>query len=86
MCAWIKITVGDFTNPSLYPNGILFVLLNRFVFIVGFQTTIFLDTPAPLVLADFPLFSYYNFKSFFEDVNKNSCFSVPIITEKASIF
>lgn len=32
MCAWIKIVVGDFTNPGFYLNYILFVLLNTFVF------------------------------------------------------
>lgn len=88
VCAWIKIPVGDFANRSLHPNGILFVLLNRFIcFHCWFSNYHFSGKKNPTtVLADFPLFTFHNFKSFFEDVDKNSCFSIHVITEKASIF
>jgi len=80
--------IGDFMNPSLCPSGVLFVLLNRFVFFHCWFSNCRFSGKKKLhtVLADFHLFTFHNFKSFFEDVDKNSCFSVHIFTEKASIF
>lgn len=87
MCPWTRITVSDATDSSLYPNPVLLVLLNRFVFsLLVFKPPFFWRKKKKSCFSHFPLFSFHNLKSLFEDVDKNSCFSIHVIMEKAFLF